>query len=201
MSPHTIKLLSPTGRVQLVPPAPEDDEAVSNIRSHPVTLRYIKFLPINVSIDDARLRRELRAEDPRIVDFHIHVLNEDGISYSFAGSTGIFNIDEVNGSCEVGILVSPERHRGGYGTEALYTVLKWAFEERKMHRATFETAQNNDPMRRWLEKVLGATLEGTRRDCWNEGGGKYTTVCSYSILEWEWSGGAKESLEKSLSRS
>lgn len=199
MPQHSVTLFSPKSRVKLVPPNAADDEAVSIIRSHPETLRYLRFFPTNVSAKDARIRREARAEDPRIIDFHIHTINDDG-SYSFGGMTGIFNVDETQESCEVGILVSPNRHRGGYGTHALYTILKWVFEDRKMHRATFETGEDNLPMRSWLENVLEATLEANRRECWKEAGGKYSNVYGYSILEWEWTGRIKAKLEKLLSR-
>ncbi|KAG5648541.1 hypothetical protein DXG03_003152 [Asterophora parasitica] len=192
-----IQLDSP--RIRLVPPSSDDDEAVSLLRSHPETLRYLKFLPKNVSVEDARIRRETRAEDPHIVDFHIHVKN-DGGSYTLGGMTGLFHVDETNESCEVGILVSPHLHRGGLGTEALYNVLKYAFDERKLHRVTFETAEENAPMCSWLEKVLEAKLEARRRDCWKEGDGKYTSVNGYSLLAWEWSGGIREKLEKLVVR-
>jgi RimJ/RimL family protein N-acetyltransferase len=197
MPQHTAVLNSPTGRVRLVPPAPEDDEIVSFVRTHPVTLEYLRFLPTKMSAEEVRIRREKRAEDPSIVDFHTYAVNADG-STTFAGVTGLFNIDLTHESCEVGILVSPEMHRGGYGTEALYNVLRYAFEDRKFHRATFETADDNIPMQSWLEKVLGAKLEAERRDAWKESEGNYRSVNSYSLLEWEWTGHAKARLEKSM---
>ncbi|RDB24805.1 hypothetical protein Hypma_007790 [Hypsizygus marmoreus] len=200
MSQHTTTLISPTGRLQLVPPTPNDDQAVSILRSHPTTLRHLRFLPKNVPIQNVSVRREARAKDPHIVDFHIHVMNADG-SYFLGGMTGIFNVDEMHTSCEVGILISPDLHRGGFGTESLYMVLRYAFDDRKMHRATFETGEDNTPMRSWLENVLEATLEGKRRDCWKEGDGKYTNVTSYSILEGEWTGHIKEKLERIVLRS
>ncbi|KAG6886178.1 hypothetical protein C0993_000696 [Termitomyces sp. T159_Od127] len=180
--------------MRLIPPRAEDDEAVAVLRSHPKTLRYLRFLPTHVTPDEARVRRENRASNPTIVDFHIHIKKKDG-SFSFEGNTGLFNVDETNKSCEIGILLSPHLHRKGYATEALYLVLKHAFEDRKMHRASFETGADNLPMCSWLEKVLGATLEARRRECWSDMKGGYTDVHSYSILEWEWSGGVREKLE------
>ncbi|KAG6873425.1 hypothetical protein C0995_015850 [Termitomyces sp. Mi166 len=200
MSQHTIKLISPSGRICLVPPQAEDDEAVAILRSHPETLRYLRFLPIHVTPDEARIRRETRASNPTVVDFHIHIKDSEGL-FSFEGNTGLFNIDETNKSCEIGILLSPHLHRKGYATEALYLVLKYAFEDRRMHRATFETGADNLPMCSWLEKVLGATLEARRRECWSDMKGGYTDVRSYSILEWEWLGGVREKLKKLVLRS
>ena len=61
---------------------------------------------------------------------------------------------------------------------------------------TFETAEANEAMRGWLERVLGATFEGKKRECWKGLDGTYLDVCSYSILEWEWRGGVREKLER-----
>jgi hypothetical protein len=43
------------------------------------------------------------------------------------------------------IIAFPEKHCGGYATEALYLVLKYVFEE--LHRIVFETAWRNEGMR------------------------------------------------------
>jgi RimJ/RimL family protein N-acetyltransferase len=107
----------------------------------------------------------------------------------------VFNIDEVNRSCEAGILVSPELHGKGTATEILYTLLKYVFEERKFHRTTFETGVDNVNMAGWLQNVVGARLEAERKECWKEEGGKYTDVHSYAILEWEWADRIKGRLE------
>jgi len=125
-------------------------------------LRYLRFLPTKCT-----------AENPGIVDFRIHVKNDDG-SYSFGGVVGISYIEEANRSGEAGVIVSPHLHRKGFGTEALYNVLKYAFEDRKLHRVTIETGEDNVSMCSWLEEVLNL----------------------YSILEWEWVGGIKKKLEK-----
>lgn len=197
MPQHTTILTSPTGRLRLIPPRPEDDEASAILRAHPVSLKYLRFMPDKVTAEDTRKRREERAENVEIVDFHAHVVNADGTT-TFAGMTGIFHVDPTHESFEVGILISPDMHRGGFATEAIYTVLKYAFEDRKLHRGTFETSEDNLPMRSWLENVLGAKLEGERREAWKEGDGKYRDVKSYSLLEREWTGHAKARLEKSI---
>jgi len=197
MSAARITLISPTKRLRLVPPSSDDDEAVATIRSHPTTLRFLPFLPKNFSIEDARIRRETRGNDPRIVDFHIHAVGDDG-SWRFIGNITIFDIDETNNSCESGIFISPHLHRGGVATEAFYTILKYAFEDRKMHRVTFLTGSDNTPMRGLLENRLKASLEGVRRECWKDSEGKYSNACDYSILLQEWTGYIKEEIETSI---
>jgi len=54
-------------------------------------------------------------------------------------------------------------HNKGLATESLYTVLSHVFGDRKVHRVTFETVEDNLPMRSWLEDVLEAKLEAERR--------------------------------------
>lgn len=154
-------------------------------------------MPAEVSAEDIRNRRESRAENSAIVDFNVHRLDDHG-TWKFVGMTGIFGIDTANDSCEVGIVVDPDTHGKGLATEVLCTLLTWVFEERKIHRATFETSVENVGMRGWLEKAAGARLEAERREAWNYGEGSYGDVCGYSILKWEWTGKIKANLEKRL---
>ncbi|TFK42310.1 acyl-CoA N-acyltransferase [Crucibulum laeve] len=199
MPSHTISLLSPSGRVKLIPPTKNDDEAVSIIRSHPVTRFYLRFFPEIFTVEDARERRETRAEDSKLIDFHIHAIMDDE-RFHFSGTTGIFNIDLANETCEAGILVSPDTHGKGIATEALYTLLQYVFEERNFHRVTFETASDNIGMRKWLEDTAGARLEAVRKEAWKESEGKYCDVNGYSILNWEWNSHVKLALEKKFIR-
>ena len=193
------ELRSPTGRLRLARPSPAEDAAVLQNRTHPDTRKYVKFLPEHLTMDEVRQLRESRAKDASVVDFNIHLMtdNERGEEV-FAGTTGCFSINEEFKSCEVGILIVPQFHRGGIATEAIYTVLKWIFEEKRLHRVTFETASDNLPMQRWLDGVAGAKLEAWRRECWRNIDGSYTDVRGYSILDWEWSGSVKQRLEAKL---
>ncbi|KAJ7247892.1 acyl-CoA N-acyltransferase, partial [Mycena haematopus] len=115
------------------------------------------------------------------------------------GTVGISHIVPVFNSCEVGIIISPDYHRGGLATDALYTLLAYVFEEKKFHRAGFVTAANNVGMRGWLDKA-GATLEGTLREAWSDGNGGFTDVSMYSILEREWAETVKPRLEVRINR-
>ncbi|KAJ7068842.1 acyl-CoA N-acyltransferase [Mycena amicta] len=187
-------IVSKSGRVLLVPPAEADDPSVSVLRSHAETLRYLRFLPSNVPLAAATARRVSRQTDPSIVDFHIHTTEGE-----FVGTTGIFRIDtEYGNGCEVGILIMPERARGGLATDALYTVLEYVFETRGMNRAEFQTGADNAPMRGWLDRT-GATLEGTRRAAWiDPATGGYSDVCVYGILREDWMAAVKHGLEKRI---
>lgn len=198
-----VALPSKFGRLALVPPSETDDAAVSAIRSHPETRRYLRFFPEVFSVADAHARRTSRSTDLTIVDFHIHLLNTPTAgSSTFIGTSGIFHIDDTDfgRACEVGILISPDYFRGGLATETLHTVLVYAFETRNLHRAEFNTGSDNLAMRGWLEKA-GATLEGRKRDAWADPTtGGYTDVCMYSILQDEWRTTVKGRLEARMNR-
>ncbi|KAJ7108670.1 acyl-CoA N-acyltransferase [Mycena epipterygia] len=191
-------LPSKSGRITLVPPQKVDDAAVAALRCYPETRRYIRFFPEHVSVEESLERRIIREADSSVLDFNIHAL-APGSPPQFAGTTGIFRIDNEFKSCEVGILVSPGSFREGIATDALYTVLAYAFEELKFHRAVFLTRVDNVGMRGWLDRA-GATLEGINRESWSDGKGGFTDVCLYSILEGEWSTSIKARLEERIKR-
>jgi RimJ/RimL family protein N-acetyltransferase len=178
-----IRVLS-SERLILQPPHAEDDEAVADLRSNPIILKYLEFLPKACTVDEARLRRETRAADDRIVDFHIHLRSPDpDLKSSFIGSTGLFDINLQNMSCECGIVLTPSLQRKGLGTEALYSVLTYAFEDLGLHRVTLETAHNNVLLRGWFENALGVQPEFRLREAWKgRKAGTWVDAIGYSIL-------------------
>lgn len=196
MPQHTLTLKCPTGRVSLVPPSQEEDRLVSILRSHPKSRRFLPYAPEHFSVDAARARREAQSEDSSVVPFHIHALNVSGVP-TFAGTAGLHHIDSDHLSCEVGIMISPDFHGRRLATDVLYTLMLWAFEERKLHRVVFQTGADNVGMRKFLENVAEAKSEGVMRDCWR-GGGKYWDVMSYSVLDWEWANRIKDTLQRNL---
>lgn len=195
MPEHEISIDSFSGRVRLVPPDPTLDEVVAAYRTHPETIKHLRVLPKKATAEEIRVRREKRAEDRTLVDFYAFTVKDDGSQDEFIGVSGIFKIDVDQNSCEVGILVAPGKHKSGCGTEILYCVMQWLFEEKKMHRATFETAVDNIPMQKWLEKA-GIRLEAERKEAWRGvESGEYEDVKGYALLEWEWRDRVKANLE------
>lgn len=191
------QLISYTGRLRLVRPNAADDELVSIMRSHPHTRRYLRFLPEQISVDEVRSRRESRANDPKIIDFHIHMNHDDGTT-TFVGQCGLFNIDILNDSCSAGIIISPDFYQCGLGTDTLYTLFKFAFEDQALHRVGLETGVDNVAMRNWLEKVIEAPIESRLREHWKDGPGNYSDSLGYGILDWEWRQSIKARLVKRL---
>ncbi|KAF7294204.1 Ribosomal-protein-alanine acetyltransferase [Mycena chlorophos] len=191
-----VPLISPSKRVLLVPPTAADDVALGELRSMPETRKYLNFWPVHYSAADAGARRVAREPDTTVVDFHIHLA--DG---TFVGTTGYFGVDPSRGtpdSCEVGILIAPAYMRGGLATEALYTLLLYIFETKRLHRAEFQTRSDNAAMRGWLERA-GATLEGVRRGVWTDPETKeFHDLCVFAILEDEWRDQVRGRLEERM---
>jgi RimJ/RimL family protein N-acetyltransferase len=194
MPQHKITIESLSGRIRLLPPDPALDEIVATHRTHPETLKYLRILPVKLTTEETCVRREKRAEDPSIVDFYAFSVKEDDARGEFIGISGIFKIDNDQNSCEIGILVAPGKHRAGYGTEILYCIMKWLFEERKFHRVTFEVAIDNVPMQRWLEKT-GIRLEAEKKEAWRMRSGEYEDVKGYALVQSEWRDRIKANLE------
>ncbi|KAJ7593736.1 acyl-CoA N-acyltransferase [Mycena floridula] len=196
----SLTLLSPSGRVKLASPTEADDEPKALLRSHPATSRYLPTLPTRLTTSDARAMRERLDQDISSVALTIHFRDEVE-EYVFAGTTGLYHIDKANNRCTVGIMVSPNIHGRGIATEALYTVMEFAFETRNFHKVTFETSMENVQMRGWLEKTAGARLEGVMKDAWKHfEADAYSDMASYGILEGEWRNGIKEKLKAKIQK-
>lgn len=150
--------------------------------------------------EDAANLRLFRAAEPSYCDYHVHT-SIDG-SHVFVGMIGFRNFDAFNRSVEMGILLLPDYHGKGVGTETLYVLLEYLFYQRQMHRVSFETSTENAQMRGWFDKVAGAKLEAIRRECWRsvEDTDYYADVASYCILEQEWKGSVQERLKTKLSK-
>ncbi|KAJ7778135.1 acyl-CoA N-acyltransferase [Mycena metata] len=191
---ENLECISP--RVVLVPPSESDDAPFAALRCHPETRRYLPFVPDHCSPQEARELRTSRAPDRTRIDFSIYVATQ-GSPPKYAGAVGILNINETFNACDAGISIVPEYFRAGIATEALYGLLRYAFEDRKLHRVVFHTAITNIRMRGWLER-FGAPLEGTLRESLPDGNSGYTDACVYGILEQEWVQVIKAKMEERI---
>lgn len=206
MLPH-FTLKSPSGRVVLVPSAQEFDKEVATLRTHPATRRYLSFFPEELSLEGAAALREGRKNEESCIDFTIIVFQPPAIDGTepeprFAGQIGLFHLDHTQKSCAAGILVHPDFHRGGVATEALYLLLKLAFEDEnfRMHRVIFETSPINVAMRGWLES-FEIQHEFTFREAWKAiNKDEWEDVVGYSVLEKEWQEAVKDRLESRIKR-
>ncbi|TRM68908.1 acyl-CoA N-acyltransferase [Schizophyllum amplum] len=181
---HNLTLTSPIGRLVLVAPTAQDDEdAIAKLQTHPETLRYRTFSPRTMTSEEVAAKRERRLDDPRRFDFNVFTV--DG-AHTLVAMTCLKDVDEEHNASEAGITVHPEVHRTGLGTEVLYTLLRFAFEEKKLHRVQFQTNAINAGMRGWLDHAAEAHCEGVLRHARRALNGNYEDVAVYSILEDEW---------------
>jgi RimJ/RimL family protein N-acetyltransferase len=194
--PDDLTIYSLTRRLRISRPTSAEDEETALLRAHPDSRRYLPFFPAVYTAEDNKTRREERAKRDDVIDFSVFLVKEDGTE-EFVGITGLIDVDWINRSCSVGILISSQYHRQGIATEAIHAMMRFAFEDEalKMHRCGFETGDYNVQMRGWLENVAGAKLEGISRESWKDGD-KWVDMVRYGVLDREWEGGVKDALER-----
>ena len=78
---------------------------------------------------------------------------------------GIFNlnsVDERHGTFSIGMQIIPEECGRGYGTAAMRILLRYAFDERRLHKYFGSVLEDNAASAAMLKK-LGCVQEGVRR--------------------------------------
>ncbi|WP_129117001.1 GNAT family N-acetyltransferase [Halegenticoccus tardaugens] len=96
------------------------------------------------------------------------------------------DLNETWGVGELGYMLVPEAWGNGYCTDAVETLSRYAFEERRLHKVVAEAYDHNVGSRRVLEKI-GFAAEGVHRE---EAfvGGEYRDVVRYGLLADEFDG-------------
>lgn len=111
-------------------------------------------------------------------DSAVHFLaSRDGDPVGFAW---LFAIDDVAGRAELGYWVAPDEQGEGYATEIATLCVRYAFEDRGLHKLSARVIDWNDASRRVLEKV-GFEREGRLRDHYFVEG-EYVDADLYAIL-------------------
>lgn len=97
------------------------------------------------------------------------------------GNIGLHNIDEKNSHAELGIVIGDKNlWDKGYGTDAVRTMLRYAFEEMNLHRVFLRVFDFNQRAIRCYEKC-GFQHEGVARQAVYLAG-KYHDELAMSIL-------------------
>jgi len=103
-----------------------------------------------------------------------------------AGTIGLEDIDEVNGTAEIGLFLAESHWGGGHGTEAARLLTDFAFRERRLHRVYARVRTDNEASARIWEK-LGYRHEATHREAvFHEG--EHVDLELYAVLADEWEG-------------
>lgn len=160
-APH-IQLPIETARLTLDPPSEADDEAMGRMFSDVETMAYLRFKtkePHGWTKPDIVDRRELQEAGiakGKVSTYYIH----DKRTGELAGVCGANHIHMDERRSDVGIILWKKYWSGGYGTEALYEVMRDLFEERKMHkvRKKKQKRKKNALLVGWNPKSSKATL-------------------------------------------
>jgi RimJ/RimL family protein N-acetyltransferase len=107
-----------------------------------------------------------------------------GDQWVHIGNCGLDKIDWKNRHAVLGIVIGEKAFWDkGYGTDAVRTVLRFAFHELNLHRVELEVFDYNPRAQRCYEKA-GFRLEGTRRQALFRDG-EYHDVHLMSVLRHE----------------
>jgi ribosomal-protein-alanine N-acetyltransferase len=171
-----------TARLLLRPMKVSDRDAVLDIFSDEKTLQFWSAEPIS-TLDEADLliQREVElASQENCINWGIALAD----SNLLVGKISLFQISEQNRRAEIGYLLN-RRHWGkGFMSEAMASVLAYAFDELKLHRIEADTDPGNAPSLALLEK-FGFSREGYFHDRWNVRGEWFDSVM-LGLLEHEY---------------
>jgi RimJ/RimL family protein N-acetyltransferase len=119
---------------------------------------------------------------PSYADMGLAIDTKDG---RHIGNVGLHRGSPEERTCELGIMIGEKDcWGGGYGTDALRTIARFAFEEMNMNRIGLDVYAFNTRAMRAYEKA-GFVEEGRRRqDLYKDG--EYHDVVMMSLLREDW---------------
>jgi RimJ/RimL family protein N-acetyltransferase len=151
-----------------------------------VTRGLALYLPMSMAEEEKWFER---ARDPNEKPLAIDV--KTGKAWKLIGNCGVFGIDLVNRSGELGIMIGEKSEWDkGYGAETMTLLLRHGFETLNLHRVYLRVYADNVRAVRSYEKA-GFTLEGRLREAVYKFG-KYEDVLLMSVLRPEWDARKKE---------
>lgn len=135
--------------------------------------------PVSLEEEEAWYENQRKSENE--MNFAIRVLEGSRL----IGSCGLKNFNYAAAGAELGIGIGDPEARGkGYGTDAVKTLLKFAFLELNLHRVGLQVFSDNARAISSYKKAgfqqEGIIREAIRRD------GKYTDIVMMGILRREW---------------
>ncbi len=168
-----------SGRVFLRPFQKGDAELYHRWRAD-ADVAALAGLPLPLSLAET----ERRIADKQGDSYHAYVIcllaDERPI-----GEALLFELDQVNGSAELGIFIGEKDQWGkGYGTDAVNALVDFGFGTLRLERIWLEVWTENERARRAYEKA-GFVHEGTLRHDRYEGG-RFTDGHVMSLLREDW---------------
>ena len=147
-----------------------------------VTRGLALYLPMSF-VDEENWFNSLAKRDPKEKPLTIEV--RKGKNWKLLGNCGVFDVDSVNRSAELGILIGEKSEwNKGYGSEAMSLLVRHCFETLNLNRTFLRVYTENIRAVRSYEKA-GFVLEGRLREAVYKFG-KYDDVLIMSVLRSEW---------------
>ena len=141
----------------------EDLETLRNWRNEPSLRKYFREHKDISKTDQENWYQNKVLNDPNQYNFSIFADDK------LIGHCGLYYINWISRSAEFGIYLGDFNYRnGGYGSDALKTLIKYGFEDLNLNRIWCEVYKNNEALD--IYKHLGFKYEGTLRSTYyNEG--------------------------------
>jgi RimJ/RimL family protein N-acetyltransferase len=153
-----------------------------------VTIGLALYLPMSM-VDEENWFNSLAKRDPKEKPLAIEV--RKGKTWKLIGNCAVFDIDPVNSSAELGIMIGDKSEwNKGYGSEVMTLLVRHCFETLNLNRAFLRVYTDNIRAVRSYEKA-GFILEGRLREAVYKSG-TYEDVLIMSVLRSEWMSQKKE---------
>ncbi len=160
----------------------EDIDTLFELRANPEVMKYIAR-PIAKTTDDV-LPVVQMMKDNVLHNKGIPWFIEDKITNETVGQIGFHKIDVDNYRAEIGYYLLPQHNGKGIMTEAIYTVLNYAFTQTQINSIEAKVAPENVASSKVLLKN-NFVLEGNfREDFFYEG--KFLHTYVYVLLKSDW---------------
>ena len=171
-----------TGRlVRLSASRPEDAAAFSRWSHDAEYRRNLDSDVVRPESEDAYARRDSGSS----FFFPVRTLEDDQL----IGFVALFSIEWSNAAGTVAIGIGePDYRDRGYGTDAMRTILRYAFDELSLHRVGLDVNGNNPRAIHVYEKI-GFRHEGVRREAIHRDGQRIDRIYM-GILRNEWEAGS-----------
>lgn len=172
-------------RVSMRPLSPDDADSLYNLHCDIDTYLTASPLPHTPRTPQAiRQRLDRQAAEEPSPDKDIWLAVTSRTDDAFIGNAGLWGIDGFNRLAHVGMVLTREARRQGYGLDVLRTLVDYSFRVRNLRRVELETNASNQAMRRTAARC-GFIEEGRLRQRHYDGDG-YVDLVVYGRLRTEW---------------
>ena len=172
-------------RVRLRAIEREDIDRFVRWFNDPEVRRYLlMYEPMSHAKEERWFESYLSRKDDIILAIEVR----EGDCWVHIGNVGLHRIDWKNRVATLGIVIGEKEYWGkGYGTEAVRTMLRYAFHELGLNRVELETYSFNPRAQRCYERA-GFRREGVRRQALYRDG-EFHDVITMGILRSEFEEG------------